>query len=169
MEDVIRERTELLESSNRQLDEASRAKGMYLTNMSHELRTPLNAIIGFTEVLLESTGDEKLSAYQTDRLGRILKSGRHLLELINSLLDLSTIEAGRMEVQQTNFQFENLLQDVMEWLEPLLEEKSLQHELVFLSGKPIMLFSDSRKVRQVLINLLGNAIKFTESLSLIHI
>ena len=163
MEDVIRERTELLESSNRQLDEASRAKGMYLTNMSHELRTPLNAIIGFTEALLESTGDEKLSAYQTDRLGRILKSGRHLLELINSLLDLSTIEAGRMEVQQTNFQFENLLQDVMEWLEPLLVEKSLQHELVFLSDTPIMLCSDSGKVRQVLINLLGNAIKFTES------
>jgi signal transduction histidine kinase len=163
MEDVIRERTELLESSNRQLDEASRAKGMYLTNMSHELRTPLNAIIGFTEVLLESTGDEKLSAYQIDRLGRILKSGRHLLELINSLLDLSTIEAGQMEVQQTKFQFENLLQDVMEWLEPLLEEKSLQHELIFLSDTPIMLYSDSGKIRQVLINLLGNAIKFTES------
>jgi len=163
MESVIRERTELLETSNRQLDEANRAKGMYLTNMSHELRTPLNAIIGFTEVLLESGGDEKLSAHQIDRLGRILKSGQHLLELINSLLDLSKIEAGQMQIFNSEFQLENLLQDVMEWLEPLLQEKSLQHELVFHSDTPIMLYSDSGKVRQVLINLLGNAIKFTES------
>jgi len=151
MESVIRERTELLETSNRQLDQASRNKGMYLTNMSHELRTPLNAIIGFAEVLLESGKEEPLSDYQIDRLSRILKSGQHLLELINSLLDLS------------EFQLENLLQDVMEWLEPLLQEKSLQHELVFHSDTPIMLYSDSGKVRQVLINLLGNAIKFTES------
>jgi len=163
MESVIRERTELLETSNRQLDEANRAKGMYLTNMSHELRTPLNAIIGFTEVLLESGGDEKLSAHQIDRLGRILKSGQHLLELINSLLDLSKIEAGQMQIFNSEFQLENLLQDVMEWLEPLLQEKSLQYELVFHSDTPIRLYSDSGKVRQVLINLLGNAIKFTES------
>ena len=163
MESVIRERTELLETSNRQLDEANRAKGMYLTNMSHELRTPLNAIIGFTEVLLESGGDEKLSAHQIDRLGRILKSGQHLLELINSLLDISKIEAGQMQIFNSEFQLENLLQDVMEWLEPLLQEKSLQYELVFHSDTPIRLYSDSGKVRQVLINLLGNAIKFTES------
>jgi signal transduction histidine kinase len=162
MEDVIRERTELLESSNRQLDEASRAKGMYLTNMSHELRTPLNAIIGFTEVLLESAGDERLSAYQIDRLGRILKSGRHLLELINSLLDLSKIEEGQMEIQQTNFQLENLLQDVMEGLEPLLQEKSIEHELIFQHDQQFLLFSDAGKVRQVLINILANAIKFTD-------
>ena len=135
---------------------------MYLTNMSHELRTPLNAIIGFTEVLLESKGEEPLSEYQIDRLDRILKSGRHLLELINSLLDLSKIEAGQMEIQQTNFQLENLLRDVMEWLEPLLQEKPLQHELVFPENQQFTLFSDSGKLRQVLINLLGNAIKFTE-------
>jgi len=163
MEFVIRERTELLETSNRQLDQASRAKGMFLTNMSHELRTPLNAIIGFAEVLLESGKEEQLSDYQIDRLSRILKSGQHLLELINSLLDLSKIEAGQMQIFLSEFQLENLLQDVMAWLEPLLQEKSLQHELVFLSDTPIMLYSDSGKVRQVLINILGNAIKFTES------
>ncbi len=163
MENVIRERTDLLESSNRQLDKANRAKVMFLTNMSHELRTPLNAIIGFTEVLLETGGEKKLSDLQIDRLRRILKSGQHLLELINSLLDLSKIEAGQMEVHQTNFQFENLLQDVMEWMEPLLDEKSLQHELIFLSDEPMIIYSDSGKIRQVLINILGNAIKFTES------
>ena len=162
MESVIRERTEMLETSNRQPDQANRAKGMYLTNMSHELRTPLNAIIGFTEVLLESKGEEPLSEYQIDRLDRILKSGRHLLELINSLLDLSKIEAGQMEILQTNFKLENLLRDVMEWLEPLLQEKTLQHELVFPENQQFTLFSDSGKLRQVLINLLGNAIKFTE-------
>jgi len=145
MESVIRERTELLETSNRQLDQA------------------LNAIIGFAEVLLESGKEEPLSDYQIDRLSRILKSGQHLLELINSLLDLSKIEAGQMQIFNSEFQLENLLQDVMEWLEPLLQEKSLQHELVFHSDTPIMLYSDSGKVRQVLINLLGNAIKFTES------
>jgi len=105
---------------------------------------------------------KKLSAYQTDRLGRILKSGRHLLELINSLLDLSKIEAGQMEIQQNNFQLENLLQDVMEGLEPLLQEKSIEHELIFQQDQQFLLFSDAGKVRQVLINILANAIKFTE-------
>ena len=169
MESVIRERTELLETSNRQLDQASRAKGMYLTNMSHELRTPLNAIIGFAEVLLESGKEEPLSDYQIDRLSRILKSGQHLLELINSLLDLSKIEAGQMEIQHTNFQLEILLQEVMESLEPLLQEKSLQYELIFQADRQYLLFSDSGKVRQVLINLLGNAIKFTEPGGLVEI
>ena len=112
MESVIRERTALLEASNRKLDQASRAKGMYLISMSHELRTPLNAIIGFAEVLLESGREEFLSEYQADRLLRILKSGKHLLELINSLLDLSKIESGQMEVQKTEFDIENLLRDV---------------------------------------------------------
>ena len=169
MESVIRERTELLETSNRQLDQASRAKGMYLTNMSHELRTPLNAIIGFAEVLLESGREEQLSDYQIDRLSRILTSGQHLLELINSLLDLSKIEAGQMEIQHTKFQLEILLQEVMESLEPLLHEKSLQYELIFQADRQYLLFSDSGKVRQVLINLLGNAIKFTEPGGLVEI
>ena len=169
MEAVIQQRTELLESSNRQLDEANRAKGMYLTNMSHELRTPLNAIIGFAEVLLESNRDEKLSAHQIDRLGRILKSGQHLLELINSLLDLSKIEAGQMELEQTNFQLKNLIHDVMESLEPLLQEKSLKHELSFQADQKFLIYADSGKVRQILINLLGNAIKFTDPGGLIKI
>ena len=113
----------MLEASNRKLDQASRAKGMYLISMSHELRTPLNAIIGFAEVLLESGREEFLSEYQADRLLRILKSGKHLLDLINSLLDLSKIESGQMEVQKTEFDIENLLRDVVELLEPLMGGK----------------------------------------------
>ena len=152
MESVIRERTALLESSNRRLDQASRAKGMYLISMSHELRTPLNAIIGFAEVLLESVREESLSEYQADRLLRILKSGKHLLELINSLLDLSKIESGQMEVQKTEFDIENLLRDVVELLEPLIQEKTLRHELIIQSEQQIMLYTDYGKLRQVLIN-----------------
>jgi len=162
MESVIRERTALLEASNRKLDQASRAKGMYLISMSHELRTPLNAIIGFAEVLLESEKEKTQSEYQADRLLRILKSGKHLLELINSLLDLSKIESGQMEVQKTEFDLENLLRDVVELLEPLMQEKGLQHELIIQSEQQIMLYTDYGKLRQVLINLLANSIKFSD-------
>ena len=162
MESVIRERTALLEASNRRLDEASRAKGMYLISMSHELRTPLNAIIGFAEVLLASGREKSLSDYQSDRLMRILKSGKHLLELINSLLDLSKIESGQMEVQKTKFNIENLLRDVVELLEPLMQEKSLRQKLLIKPKHQIMLYTDYGKLRQVLINLLGNAIKFSD-------
>ena len=161
MEYVIRERTELLQNSNRQLEKANRAKGIFLTNMSHELRTPLNAIIGFAEVLLESKDKEPLSNYQADRLSRIYRSGKHLLELINSLLDLSKIEAGQMEIQKKDFQLKTLLQDIIEWLEPLLQEKSLEYELIFQENKLFLLHSDLGKVRQVFINLIGNSIKFT--------
>tara|TARA_B100000945_G_C20411700_1_gene612910 strand:+ start:848 stop:2428 length:1581 start_codon:yes stop_codon:yes gene_type:complete len=162
MESVIRDRTALLESSNRRLNQASHAKGMYLISMSHELRTPLNAIIGFAEVLIESGRDKSLSEYQNDRLLRILKSGKHLLELINSLLDLSKIESGQIEVQKTEFDIENLLSDVIELLEPLIQEKALRHDLTIQSEQEIKLYTDYGKLRQVLINLLGNAIKFSD-------
>ena len=135
---------------------------MLFRSMSHELRTPLNAIIGFAEVLLESGREESLSEYQGDRLLRILKSGKHLLELINSLLDLSKIESGQMEVQKTEFDIENLLRDVVELLEPLMQEKTLRHEIIIQSERQITLYTDYGKLRQVLINLLGNAIKFSD-------
>ena len=103
-----------------------------------------------------------MSEYQADRLLRILKSGKHLLDLINSLLDLSKIESGQMEVQKTEFDIENLLRDVVELLEPLIQEKTLRHELIIQSDQQIMLYTDYGKLRQVLINLLGNAIKFSD-------
>ena len=103
-----------------------------------------------------------MSEYQADRLLRILKSGKHLLELINSLLDLSKIESGQMEVHKTEFDIENLLSDVVELLEPLMQEKTLRHEIIIQSERQIMLYTDYGKLRQVLINLLGNAIKFSD-------
>ncbi len=161
MELAIRQRTELLETSNRQLDESNRAKGTYLTNMSHELRTPLNAIIGFTEVLIKTGNEDSLSDYRKDRLNRILKSGKHLLKLINSLLDLSKIESGQMGIEKKEFQLKILLKDVMEWLEPLFFEKSIKYDLFLETKDQLIVYSDAAKVRQILINLIGNAIKFT--------
>ena len=119
--------------------------------------------------MLESGREESLSEYQADRLLRILKSGKHLLDLINSLLDLSKIESGQMEVQKTEFDIENLLRDVVELLEPLMQEKTLQHEIIIQSEQQIMLYTDYGKLRQVLINLVGNAIKFSDYEGLIGI
>ena len=162
MELAIGERTKLLEASNRQLDESNRAKGIYLTNMSHELRTPLNAIIGFTEVLLKTGKNNSLSDYKKDRLNRILKSGKHLLKLINSLLDLSKIESGQMEIEKKDFQIIILLKDVIELLEPLFKEKSIKYEISLETKDQLIVYSDAAKIRQILINIIGNAIKFTE-------
>lgn len=180
---AIRERTEELEKSNMLLAEASHQKGMFLTSMSHELRTPLNAIIGFAGTLLDDE-DEPLSNYRKDRISRILQSGKQLLQLINSLLDLSRLEAGQMKISTSKMRLDELMLEVIEMLEPLIHEKSLQclHQFQTESDwqesrtdsgeayvNPFMLVSDSAKLRQVLINLMGNAIKFTEPGGLITI
>jgi signal transduction histidine kinase len=142
-----------------QLEAASRHKSEFLANMSHELRTPLNAIIGFSEVLLEKMfGDltPKQEEYQHD----ILESGRHLLSLINDILDLSKIEAGRMELEPTEFD----LAATLEGCVTLVRERAIRHgiglELALAEGLPCIV-ADERKVRQVVLNLLSNAVKFT--------
>ena len=122
---AIRERTRELEESNRLLEEASHQKGMFLTSMSHELRTPLNAIIGFAGTLWDDE-NEPLSSYRKDRLSRILQSGKQLLQLINSLLDLSRLEAGQMKITNSKMRLDELILEVIEMLEPLIQEKSLE-------------------------------------------
>ncbi len=174
---AIQTRTKELEESNRQLAEASRQKGMFLTSMSHELRTPLNAIIGFADTLLDDE-NEPLSQYRKDRLKRIFQSGKQLLQLINSLLDLSRIEAGQMQITSSAIRLDELVLEVLELLEPLIQGKNLKcvHEFEEFQSdhadeitgdspdrsSPYRLVSDSAKLRQVLINLVGNAIKFTD-------
>jgi signal transduction histidine kinase len=128
--------------------------------MSHELRTPLNAINGFAETLLNAGPDDPLTDYQQDRLTRILQSGRKLLELINTLLDLAKIEAGKMEVTLQRFELSVVLQEVFELVEPLAEPKALQLKLE-LEATDWQCQTDEGKLRQVFINLLGNAVKFT--------
>jgi len=156
-----------LENKNSQLERArdlaetaSRSKSVFLANMSHELRTPLTAIIGFTEILQdEAKADGK--AEQEEDLGRIYDSARHLLGLINGILDLSKIEAQKMEIHLETFPIKDLVNDVASMLRPLVDKK--ENRLVIICSEDIgEMHADISKVRQCLLNLLGNANKFTE-------
>jgi signal transduction histidine kinase len=146
-------RAEAIESSN--------AKSQFLANMSHELRTPLNAIIGYSEILMEDAGDEGHHQYLDD-LQKIHGSGLFLLELINGVLDLTRIEAGKLELSLSRFRVADLLDDVINISRPLVEKNSNQLRIVE-SGNQGEMHSDMTKVRQVLLNLLSNAAKFTEN------
>jgi len=140
---------------------ASRAKSDFLANMSHELRTPLNAIIGYSELLLEENGDTH-SQDNTNDLLRIKRSGEHLLTLINDVLDLSKIEAGKMELYCEVFTPNELVDEVMATIEPLTKNHNNSLE-VNLDANLNEIYADRVKLRQVLINLLSNSCKFTEN------
>ncbi len=142
-----------------QLEAASRHKSGFLANMSHELRTPLNAIIGFSEVLAEGMFGE-INEKQTEYLQDILESGRHLLSLINDILDLSKIEAGRMELELSEFHLPGAIDNAL----ILVRERANRRGVKLgstINERLGMLSGDERKVKQVLLNLLSNALKFT--------
>jgi signal transduction histidine kinase len=144
---------------SRQLEVASQHKSEFLANMSHELRTPLNAILGFSEVLAQGMFGE-INEKQTEYLHDILESGRHLLSLINDILDLSKIEAGRMELELTEFDLSQAIQNAL----TLVRERALRREIALqhvIDDRVAGIRADERKVKQVLLNLLSNAIKFT--------
>ena len=144
---------------SRQLEIANQHKSAFLASMSHELRTPLNAIIGFSEVLLERYFGE-LNEKQDDYLKDIHSSGRHLLALINEVLDLSKVEAGRMELDRTEFDLAAAVADAM----TLIRERAQQHAITLgLDAAPRLgnILADERKFKQILLNLLSNAVKFT--------
>jgi signal transduction histidine kinase len=144
---------------SRQLEAASRHKSEFLANMSHELRTPLNAIIGFSEVLLQRMFGE-LNPKQDEYLKDIYASGQHLLSLINDILDLSKIEAGRMELAPAPFHLPSTLENAV----TLVKERAARHGIgVELDLDPRLgeLVGDERKIKQILLNLLSNAVKFT--------
>jgi len=140
---------------------ASRAKSQFLANMSHELRTPLNAIIGYSEILQEDLMDLGEADCLSD-LEKIRTAGRHLLGLINDILDLSKIEAGRLELHPESFAVNQLLQDVVSTMLPLAEKQQNQLNLL-ISPQVDTMESDQTRVRQVLLNLLSNACKFTSN------
>jgi signal transduction histidine kinase len=148
-----------IEQKSRELEAASRHKSEFLANMSHELRTPLNAIIGFSEVLSEGMFGE-INEKQTEYLKDILESGQHLLSLINDILDLSKIEAGRMELEPTDFDLPSAIENAL----ILVRERASRRGITL--GRTIDerlgdIRADERKVKQVLLNLLSNALKFT--------
>jgi len=148
-----------IQDKSRQLEVANKHKSEFLANMSHELRTPLNAIIGFSEVLLERLFGE-LNEKQDDYLKDIHSSGRHLLSLINDILDLSKIEAGRMELEVSSFDLASALSNAM----TLVRERAQRHDIALEQQVDPQLgeiAADERKFKQILVNLLTNAVKFT--------
>ena len=148
-----------IEVKSRQLEVASQHKSEFLANMSHELRTPLNGIIGFSEVMLERMfGD--LSEKQEEYLNDILASGRHLLSLINDILDLSKIEAGRMELELSDFDLPGAIDDAMILMRERAGRRGIALERV-VNDRLGAVRADERKVKQILLNLLSNAVKFT--------
>ena len=149
-----------LEAKSRELEVASRHKSEFLANMSHELRTPLNAIIGYSEMLQEEAQDQNAEGFVPD-LQRIHAAGKHLLELINAVLDLSKIEAGKMELYLESFDVGSLVRDVAAVLEPLAQKNANRLE-VHCAPDVGAMRADLTKLRQALFNLLSNACKFTE-------
>jgi signal transduction histidine kinase/DNA-binding response OmpR family regulator len=151
---------EQLAETNRRLEAASRHKSQFLANMSHELRTPLNAIIGFSEILLDESVGEVTRDERNEFLGNILNSGRHLLRLINDILDLSKIEAGRMDLHREEFSVTDVIDGVLNTIRPFAAKKQIGVE-VAADATFTTLVADPAKVKQILYNLLSNAIKFT--------
>jgi signal transduction histidine kinase len=147
-----------IQDKSRQLAEASQHKSQFLANMSHELRTPLNAIIGVSEMLRE---DAEALKQDTEPLDRVLGAGRHLLALINDILDLSKIEAGRMELAVSSFAVAPLIADVVKTIEPLAA-KNGNKVAVQCDGEIGTMHADQMRLRQALLNLMSNANKFTE-------
>jgi signal transduction histidine kinase len=160
LEQKVVERTRELHDANEQLAEASRHKSQFLANMSHELRTPLNAIIGYSEMLQEEAEDLDQQSLIPD-LQKVNAAGRHLLGLINDILDLSKIEAGRMDLFVKSFEVGQLVQDVAAIVQPLIERNA--NALVVSCPVEVgSMHADLTKVRQTLFNLLSNAAKFTD-------
>jgi hemerythrin-like metal-binding protein/PAS domain S-box-containing protein len=158
LEQRVEQRTRELVLANDAAKAANRAKSDFLASMSHELRTPLNAIIGFSEILEDCTfGD--LNAKQTRHVGNVLTAGRHLLSLINDILDLSKVEAGKMELELSAVPVKALLEEAL----VMVREKALQHRLDLTLAAPddVVVTADERKLKQILFNLLSNAMKFT--------
>lgn len=180
LEDLVRARTSELEESNRQLHDeirereqletdliqareaaegANRAKSVFLANMSHGIRTPMNAILGYTQVLQR---DSTIGAIQREYVDVISRSGEHLLGLINNILEMSKIEAGRATLNPEEFDFLAMLDDIDAMFRVRTNEKGLALEVIRDGSIPRYLYGDSGKIREVVINLLGNAVKFTD-------
>jgi signal transduction histidine kinase/DNA-binding NarL/FixJ family response regulator len=161
MEDVTERRRveEEVEKAKDAAEAANRAKSAFLANMSHEIRTPMNAILGFSQLMLR---DKNISPQQNQYLGTINRSGEHLLALINDILEMSKIEAGRTTLDPTTFDLPALIEDLVMMFRVRTDEKKLSFSAEMIGDVPQYIVTDINKLRQVFINVLGNAVKFTE-------
>lgn len=159
LEQIVAERTRDLAQAVERAESADRVKSAFLATMSHELRTPLNSILGFTGIILQELAGP-LVPEQKKQLGMVQRSARHLLDLINDILDISKIEAGQIELRLATFDLRGAVAGVLASVAPNAAKKGL--ELGFEDGPPLSIESDRRRVEQVLLNLVNNAIKFTD-------
>ena len=160
LEEKVSQRTQELQNANQELARANKLKSEFLANVSHELRTPLSAIIGFSQILLDQI-DGPLNEEQHQDIQQVNRSGQSLLNLINQILDLSKIEAGKMELTAERLELPGLVSSVLDSIRPLAEQKGLRIETRFPLSLPAV-EADPVRLKQILINLLSNAVKFTD-------
>jgi len=168
LDQVLQEKNEELENARSVAEKSSLTKSDFLANMSHELRTPLNSVIGFSEVLQDQMFGP-INEKQQEYVNNILTSGRHLLSLINDILDLSKVESGKMELELSTFMLKDSLNTSMIMLKEKALKGGIEIDLTLAPEADVNLVADQRKLKQILFNLLSNAVKFTPATGTVHI
>ncbi len=158
LENKVMERTKQIEESNKELARANELKSKFIANMSHELRTPLNAVIGYSDLLLES---KEITDKHKQYINNILISGKHLLQLINNILDIAKIEAGRFSLEYSIFSLKDALDEVISVLKSLADKKNISLNVNYDCSYDYKIYADRIKFKQIIYNLLSNAIKFS--------
>ncbi len=161
LEQEVAKKTAQLREALERTEQANRSKSEFLANMSHEIRTPMTAILGYAELLLQEDGIEKAPPQRVANINTIQKNGQHLLSIINDILDLSKIEAGKMTVEQIECSPQQIIHDVLGLVRHRAEEKNITLTAEFTGPVPTTIRSDPTRLRQIVMNLIGNAIKFT--------